>query len=71
MIWEATLITVSWEISSDSLVLRGTGGASLVGVCNQAKDSISCCDTASAETEDLAGSIMPSNINLLSPLKAD
>lgn len=71
MIWEATLITVTWEISSDSLVLQGTGGASPAGVCNQGKDSISLHDTASTETEDLAGSIMPSNINLLSPLKAD
>lgn len=71
MVGEAALITVTWEISSDSGALQGTGGASLAGVCNQEKDSISCPDTASTETEDLAGSKMPSNINLLPPPEAD
>lgn len=71
MVGEAALITVTWEISSDSGALQGTGGASLAGVCNQEEDSISCPDTASTETEDLAGSKMPSNINLLPPPEAD
>lgn len=65
MVGEAALIIVTWEISSDSGALRGTGGASLGGVCNQGKDSISCPDTASTETEDLAGSTMPSICYLL------
>jgi len=71
VIWEATLITVTWEISSDSGELRGAGGASPAGGCNQGRDSITLHDTAGTETEDLAGSVMPSDTNLLSPLKAD
>lgn len=65
-----SLITETWEISSDSPALQGTEGMSQVGGWHQRKGSISCCDTDSAETEHVEGSIMPSHINLC-PLKAD
>lgn len=47
---EATPVTVTREISPESPALRGTGGASLAGVCHQRQDSIGRCDTASAQT---------------------